>query len=114
MRTLNHPPGTGSVADESEGPVSHTALGFASVRDLLKAGELLRDSGFSVLAVPRPVKGCGVLLLIESSRTQAACLLLADRALEPGEIAPYPNTGSDPVSNLVSNSGRKEISREYG
>jgi hypothetical protein len=101
---LNHHPCTGGVAAGSEGQTSHTALGFSSVRDLLKAGALLRDSGFSVLAVPRRVRGCGVLLLIESSRTQAACSLLADKALEPGEIMPYPRVGSDPVSNPVSNS----------
>jgi hypothetical protein len=82
------------VAAESEGQTSYAALGFSSVRDLLKAGELLRDSGFSVIAVPRRTKGCGVLLLIESSRAQAAFSLLADNALEPGEIMPYPRAGS--------------------
>lgn len=87
------------VAAESERQTSYTALGFSSVRDLLRAGALLRDSGFSVLAVPRRIKGCGVLLLIESSRAQAACLLLAESALEPGETMPYPTAGSNPVSD---------------
>jgi hypothetical protein len=104
MRAPNHHPVTGGVAAASAGQASYTALGFSSVRDLLKAGELLRGSGFSVLAVPRRIKGCGVLLLIESSQTQAACLLLADKALEPGEIMSYPRAGTDLLTNAVSNS----------
>lgn len=89
----------GGVAAESVAQPGYTALGFSSVRDLLKAGELLRGSGFSVLAAPRRIKGCGVVLLIESSRAHTACSLLADKALEPGEVTPYPRTGTDSVSN---------------
>jgi hypothetical protein len=78
---------------------SYTALGFSSVRELLRAGGLLRDSGFSVIAVPRRIKGCGVLLLIESTRVEAARTLLAGNDLEPAEATPYPLGNSEPPEN---------------
>lgn len=96
---LNHHPCNGAVAAGSEKQTSYAALGFSSVRDLLKAGALIRDSGFSVIAVPRRVKDCGVLLLIESKQLSVIGSLLARNSLEPVEISTYPPGGEKGVSH---------------
>lgn len=79
-----------AVPDFPTAPAACTALDFGGTRRLLKAGELLRRSGFPVLAVPRRVQACGVLLLVGTAQVSVACALLAEHGLTPMAVLRYP------------------------
>lgn len=64
------------------------AMAFASVRLLLRAGQVLRQAGIDVLVVPRRIEGCGVLLLVGQD-SAAALSLLSAHAIAPAEVLPY-------------------------
>jgi hypothetical protein len=56
---------------------------------LLHAGEVLRQAGYDVLLVPRRIRGCGVLLLVERRLAALALGELARHSIEPTEVLPY-------------------------
>jgi hypothetical protein len=88
-------PAVGNPSGPKQGSGDHTALGFQTIHLLLRAGELLRGAGFPVLAVPRRVQSCGVLLLVESARLADALSLLTATGLEPIEVLHYPPVGTE-------------------
>jgi hypothetical protein len=83
------PAGSAGTGASAGTPAHRCGLAFSSVRLLLRAGEVLRQVGYDVLVVPRHIKGCGVLLLVERHCTAAAIGELAKRSIEPAEVLPY-------------------------
>lgn len=76
------------VSDRGKG-VPGWALGFPSVRLLLRAGEVLKQAGLPVLVVPRRAADCGVLLLVRSDSVSLALSALSRCRIEPVEVRPY-------------------------
>jgi hypothetical protein len=99
---VNCPDSGGGVPAGSAGtgasvgtPAHCRALAFSSIHLLLRAGEVLRQVGYDVLVVPRRIKGCGVLLLVERHCVAAALDELARRSIEPAEVLPYQNESEE-------------------
>jgi hypothetical protein len=65
------------------------ALSFDTIRNLMRAANLLKESGFHVEVAPRRTAGCGVVLLLAPDETAAGQELLRNHGLVPHDVTEY-------------------------
>jgi hypothetical protein len=71
-----------------------TSLSFTTVRTLMSAARALKEQGFDVLAAPRRIAACGVVIVLDTGQVSAALTFLDSLGIKPDSVGAYsPNGG---------------------
>ncbi|MEO0073042.1 MAG: hypothetical protein ABIK43_00075 [candidate division WOR-3 bacterium] len=72
-----------------------TSFSFATVQELISAARVLKDRGIEVIAAPRRLADCGVVLVLDDTQVPAALSLLRNSGIAPDSVDTYcPNGGT--------------------
>jgi len=72
-----------------------TSLSFTTVHTLMSAARALKERGFDVLAAPRRIAACGVVLVLDAGQVSAALAVLDALGIKPDAVGAYSPNGGD-------------------